>query len=313
MNLWLIVAVLVVGFITGYFRSEDRNLALISGYIIRFGLYILIAVMGMRIGADAGIIADLGRIGLQAALLAGGAIIGSVILLQLFSFYLKAALEVSDENRADYKDMIETENGEALALTGKILLLVGAGIAGGWLVLPGSFLPVLEDITVISLAILLLGVGIDIGQNRTIFSQIKALGVRLIIIPLFVALGSIIGTVLVGTGLGLAANESAAVGAGFGWYSLSAVMLTDLHSVELGSLAFLTNIIREMLALISIPLVARYISAIAAIGPGGATTMDVTLPLLKETSGEAVLIPAFINGVVLSALVPIIVPFLLNL
>ncbi|MGM0420453.1 MAG: lysine exporter LysO family protein [Bacillota bacterium] len=313
MNLWLILAVLVGGLIVGYFRSEDKGLASLAGYIIRFGLYILIAVMGMRIGADAGIIADLGRIGLQAAFLAVGAIAGSVILLQLFSFYLKAALEVSDKNVAGYEDMVKTENGEALILTGQILLLVGVGIAGGWLLLPGSFLPVLEDITVVSLAVLLLGVGIDIGQNRTIFRQIKALGVRLVIIPLFVALGSILGTVLVGTVLGIAANESAAVGAGFGWYSLSAVMLTDLHSVELGSLAFLTNIIREMLALISIPLVARYISAVAAIAPGGATTMDVTLPLLKETSGEAVLIPAFINGVILSALVPIVVPFLLNL
>jgi len=40
--------------------------------------------------------------------------------------------------------------------------------------------------------------------------------------------------------------------------------------------------------------------------------MDVTLPLLKKVGGEEIVIPAFINGAVLTALVPFLVPFLLN-
>jgi len=313
MNLWLIVAFLVAGFLFGFWRHQDKIVSKISDLVIFFGLMILILLWVTRIGADEEVIADLGQIGFQAFIIAVGAVAGSVIFLYLFSFYLKAALDHKDGSIDGYEEMVSAENGGALKLTGQIIAIVIAGLIIGWLFLSQSILPVLENLTVAALAVLLLGVGIDIGQNRTIFNQIKALGIRLVIIPLFVALGSIFGAVISGTLIGLAANETAAVGAGFGWYSLSAVMLTDLHSVELGSLAFLTNIIRELLALISIPLISRFLGGIPAIGPGGATTMDVTLPLLRESSGEAIVIPAFINGVILSTLVPILVPFLLNL
>ena len=41
--------------------------------------------------------------------------------------------------------------------------------------------------------------------------------------------------------------------------------------------------------------------------------MDVTLPLVKQSGGEAVVIPAFISGVVLTALVPLLVPFFITI
>ena len=62
-----------------------------------------------------------------------------------------------------------------------------------------------------------------------------------------------------------------------------------------------------------LPFVVKYFGSLAAVAPGGATTMDVTLPLVKESGGEAVVIPAFISGAVLSILVPILVPFFLGL
>jgi uncharacterized membrane protein YbjE (DUF340 family) len=111
----------------------------------------------------------------------------------------------------------------------------------------------------------------------------------------------------------MVAKEAMAVGAGFGWYSLSAVLITKIHSVELGSVAFLTNVFRELLTIISLPFVVKYIGKIPSIGPGGATTMDVTLPLIKKVAGEEIAVPAFISGVVLSSLVPILVPFILNI
>ena len=124
------------------------------------------------------------------------------------------------------------------------------------------------------------------------------------------AIGSIAGTVIMGLLLGAPAAESAALGAGFGWYSFSGVLLTRLHSLELGTLAFLTNVSREVLAILLIPLVARYGGAHAALAPGGATTMDVTLPFIVKFAGSDMALLAFINGLTLTILVPILIPLL---
>ena len=311
MDLGLLVVFLLAGFALGFFQENNRLLSRLARWVVHFGLLVLIAAMGARIGADPEVIADLGRIGLQSFGLAIGGITGSVICLYIFSYYVEILSEQSDHHEHGVYETSGDEGG--LRLTAIILLVVTAGCLAGWLILPETALPLLTSLTAYSLMVLFVGVGVDIGQKRGIFRQIRELGWRIIAIPLLVAIGSIIGTVIAGTLLGLLRNESAALGAGFGWYSLSAVLLTDLHSVELGSMAFLTNIMREMLALVIIPLIAPLLGSITAIAPGGATTMDVTLPLLKKVGGEEVVLPAFINGVVLTALVPLLVPFLLAL
>ena len=311
MDLGLLVIFLLAGFALGFFQENNRLLSRLARWVVHFGLLVLIAAMGARIGADPEVIADLGRIGLQSFGLAIGGITGSVVCLYIFSYYVEILSEQSDHHEHGVYETSGDEGG--LRLTAIILLVVTAGCLAGWLILPETALPLLTSLTAYSLMVLFVGVGVDIGQKRGIFRQIRELGWRIIAIPLLVAIGSIIGTVIAGTLLGLLRNESAALGAGFGWYSLSAVLLTDLHSVELGSMAFLTNIMREMLALVIIPLIAPLLGSITAIAPGGATTMDVTLPLLKKVGGEEVVLPAFINGVVLTALVPLLVPFLLAL
>ncbi len=153
-------------------------------------------------------------------------------------------------------------------------------------------------------------IGLEFGGNRRVLSQIRSLGYQVILLPLAVAGGSIAGSILLGFFLGAPAGESAAIGAGFGWYSFSGVMLTKLHSIELGTLAFLTNVSREVLSILLIPTVARYGGPHAAVAPGGATTMDVTLPIIVRAAGPDMALMAFINGLVLTILVPILIPLL---
>ena len=312
MDMWILLAFLGGGMAAGFFTADSSKLLKISGYILHIGLLILIGIMGARIGADEEVISDIMRIGMQSFLLAVGGIIGSLIFLQLFSYYLRAAQTVRTEDESRHEDLVSQSNGSLLGLTAIILLTVVIGLVIG-LVLPEGFLPWLENMTQYALAVLLLGVGIDLGSRHGVLAQLKTLGLRIVMIPLFIAAGSIIGTIITGNLLGFAAGEAGAVGAGFGWYSLSAVILTEIYSVELGSLAFLTNIMREMMAIVSIPLIASVLGPITAIAPCGATSMDVTLPLLKRSGGEAIVIPAFINGMILSALVPILVPFFISL
>jgi uncharacterized membrane protein YbjE (DUF340 family) len=164
----------------------------------------------------------------------------------------------------------------------------------------------------IGLCLLLLFVGMDIGRNKDIVNHIKACGFRILLVPIMIALGSIIGSMAGGFIIGLPYNESGAIGAGFGWYSLSAVLLSD-YSAEIGAVAFITNVCREIFALMAIPFIAKYIGKLESIAPAGATAMDTSLPVVARATDSKTAVVSFISGVVLSLLVPILVPLLISL
>lgn len=196
------------------------------------------------------------------------------------------------------------------------LLIVSSVLVGvflGRFVLPSEVISWLDSFVSVALGILVLGVGIELGQSGDVLGKIRTLGWKLVWVPLVIGIGSIGGAVVMGRFLGLPFNESSAVGAGFGWYSLSGVLLTQIYRVDTGALAFLANVFREVLAIITIPIVAKFLGNLEAIAPGGATTMDVTLPLISKTTDEETTIIAFVTGAVLSAVVPILVPFFIGL
>ena len=195
-------------------------------------------------------------------------------------------------------------------MTFSILLTVGVGIFLGYSIFPPSTNQYVGLFIDFGLCLLLFFVGIDIGRQRDIFEKVKRMGLKVLLVPIMIAIGSISGAMAGGYLLKLPLNQAAAVGAGFGWYSLSAIELSK-HSPQLGSLAFITNISREIIALIFIPLIAKYIGKLESIAPAGATAMDTTLPIISKSTDGGVAVISFITGVVLSLLVPILVPLMM--
>ena len=197
-------------------------------------------------------------------------------------------------------------------MTVKILLAVGFGILFGLFIFPGNMATYMSTFISIGLCILLFFVGIDIGRQENIAKKVKELGLKVLLVPLMVALGSIIGSMFGGAILGIPINQAGAIGAGFGWYSLSAIELAK-HSAQLGTLAFITNVCREIIAIIIIPIIAKYIGKLESIAPAGATAMDTTLPIISKATDGNVAVISFITGASLSLLVPILVPFFMIL
>jgi len=195
-------------------------------------------------------------------------------------------------------------------MTFSILLAVGIGIVLGYALFPPETNNYIGYMIDFGLCLLLFFVGLDIGRQRNIFKKVKSMGLRVLLVPLMVAVGSISGAIAGGYILKLPLNEAGAVGAGFGWYSLSAIELSK-HSPQLGSLAFITNVSREIIALIFIPLVAKYIGRLESIAPAGATAMDTTLPIISSATDGGVAVISFITGVILSFMVPILVPLMM--
>jgi uncharacterized membrane protein YbjE (DUF340 family) len=193
-----------------------------------------------------------------------------------------------------------------------IIAALASGIVVGLFLFPRSLLQYTGLITDIGLCALLFFVGIDIGRNKNIINQIKACGLKILLIPLMIALGSITGSILGGFVLGLPLNESGAVGAGFGWGSLSGILLSD-YSAETGAIAFIANMCRDIISLTTIPYIAKYIGKLESIAPAGATAMDMSLPIISKSTDSTTAVISFITGVLLSMLVPVLVPLLISL
>ena len=197
-----------------------------------------------------------------------------------------------------------------------ILFALGSlalGVLFGRFFLPAEALPLMDTLMSYALMLLLLSVGIEVGTNKTVFRKIAEYNVRILVIPFGVAAGSIAGGLLLGLALGMPPGEAGAISSGFGFYSVSAVILRELGGSQLGTVAFLTNMLRELLSFLLIPLVAKWFGRYAAIAPSGATAMDTTLPAIARAAGEETALMAVISGVVLTALVPVLVPLIYQL
>lgn len=192
-----------------------------------------------------------------------------------------------------------------------IILTVAAGILYGKFLLPQTFGGMIEDIVTYSLAFMIFIVGIDIGRNKEACLKLKTMGIKIILVPIAVIAGTFLGSIAAKLVLAMPLKEVLAVGAGFGWYSLSGVLIAQSYSVELGATAFLANVIREMLAFILIPVLVSYVGKIAAIAPGGATTMDSTLPLITKVTDVNTGLIAFTSGLLITFIVPFLIPAIL--
>lgn len=195
------------------------------------------------------------------------------------------------------------------ALFGAII----AGIGVGYLFFNVSDKPMLDSILMTALNFMVLVAGVEIGSNRKLLAKIcTPQNITLALaLPVATIVGSLGGGYLSHFLTGLDAYDSILVASGLGWYSLSSVVISTMHSTELGAIAFLGNMLREVSSFILIPLLARWYK-LMSIAPGGAATMDSLLPLVINAAGMDTGMFSFINGLVLSLLVPVFLSVLLG-
>ena len=114
-----------------------------------------------------------------------------------------------------------------------IIASVLLGIIVGKMGILAGFIQYIDLISTLALNLLLFSVGIELGRNKEIWQRLANFGWRIILLPLGVALGTLLGSAFISQAIDLPVNQALAVGAGFGWYSLSGVLLNELVSPEL--------------------------------------------------------------------------------
>lgn len=156
------------------------------------------------------------------------------------------------------------------------------------------------------LYLLMFCVGISVGGQRGVLVSLRRHSAQILLGPLGVIVGSLAGGGLCGLLLRMPLREALSIGGGLGWYSLAGVSVSSAAGVAAGSIAFLSNLLREIGAFLLIPLVARRLNACACIAVAGATSEDTTLPMiLRYTDGETAVL-SVLNGVICSAFVPVL-------
>lgn len=151
-------------------------------------------------------------------------------------------------------------------------------------------------------------VGISIGNDPNTLKSFRSLNPRLIFLPIMTICGTLAGCAIAGIFMSNhSSSDCMAVGAGFGYYSLSSIFITEYKGPELGTIALLSNIMREILALLGAPLLVRYFGKLAPISVGGATTMDTTLPIITKCSGKEFIIISIFHGFIVDFSVPFLV------
>jgi uncharacterized membrane protein YbjE (DUF340 family) len=160
--------------------------------------------------------------------------------------------------------------------------------------------------------ILLFVMGLTFSIDKEAVAKLRKSGFKLLIVPVLVIIGSVLGGLVAGLALQLNLFGSMAVTAGYGWYTLTGPLLTQMLGTEWGALGFAANFLRELLTILTITFLVK-LDKYAPIAAGGATTMDTTLPVIVRYCGSETLITAFSSGFVLSMLAPFTVAAIASL
>lgn len=167
-----------------------------------------------------------------------------------------------------------------------------------------------SNISFYALCALMFSVGISIGNDPQTLRNFRSLNPRLVLLLVATILGTLSAAALVSLILPhRSASECMAIGSGMGYYSLSSIFITQYKGPELGTLALLSNILREIMTLLCAPLLVRWFGNLAPISAGGATTMDTTLPIITRTAGQQFVIVSIFHGFITDFSVPFLVTF----
>ena len=288
----LILAPLFLGFAIAL---SNRQLMTVIHYSVEGLVYFILALLGLGLGQMEGLLGQLGTMAAQVAGLVLVLLVANMAGLWLFHRWQPMHTEAAETGaRPGYG---------RLFLAGlKPLLSVLIGALLGYFLFPD--LPMVDDVATWALMLLLFLIGLQLRNAglslRKLLMNRQGLGIALALV-----VSSLVAGLALVPVLDIPWHQSLALASGFGWYSLSGIVIGDALGPAWGGVAFLNDVLREIIALALIPLVIHARPAMA-IGYGGATAMDFTLPVIRSSGGLACVPVAIASGFLLSFLSPVV-------
>ncbi|MDD3163176.1 MAG: lysine exporter LysO family protein [Sphaerochaetaceae bacterium] len=275
-----------------------------TGVCLQASLLVLLFCMGVNAGRIDGIYQKLSSMGLHALLLAASAMAGSFLLALAYDLVLNSRNEASGSERSRGSGFSLSALREPLVM----VLSVAAGMAAQ--TLAPEALNWYSGSLVDAMLYLMMGlVGMQMAQNDVNYKALFR-SPDLIVLPLITILGSYLGTMILSLLMPYSMKQCLGMVSGFGWYSLSGVLITNAGFPVLGTISFLANLMRELSSFFLVPLAGRLLPGKMnpAICLSGTSSMDFLLPLLRQNYGLAAVPKAIIHGCIMAFFVPLLIP-----
>ena len=299
----VIFAVIIGGIATGRLLI-GRRLAFVPR-LITVIIWALLFLLGVEVGSDPAVVGSLATLGGAALAIFALSVAGSIFAAWLLWRRIRGRAVPADDGEA----AADVPVSAWAALCGS-LVIVAFFVAGCVVGLFAPFDLAGSRVSAYVLYALMFCVGITLGNDRTLAGRVRRLDPRRALLPVATAVGTLAGAALAAPLLAeWSLTESLAVGAGFGYYSLSSIFIADFPGPELATIALLCNVMREIFTLLAAPLVARWCGPLAAVSIGGATTFDTTLPIITQAAGRPYAVVSVFHGCVLDFSVPFLVTF----
>lgn len=287
----------------GYlFRVTNPTVTQIINKTVTICLYLILLIMGISLGQLDDLTTKLPQIAVTAFGLSAilhGCNMAAFMLYDKFSPIVREAHE-AQALPSRWKAIIES-----LILCGT----VAAGGVFGFLTKGVLNFPLTSSTYV--LVVMIFCIGIQLRNSgipvREVFLNRRGIMISLI----FIASG-LLGGVISAFVLDLTLPQALTFSSGFGWYSLSSVLVNDAWGAMYGSIAFFNDLSREILCLFTIPFFMRLFPS-TAIGLAGATALDCTLPIIQKSGGIQVVPLAISFGFIINLAVPFLLALFIGL
>ncbi|NBI42381.1 LysO family transporter [[Haemophilus] felis] len=283
---------------TGYLIKTSNNLYLKSiNQIVMLLLYIILFLMGYSLGQLDNLATKLPIIAVSAftfaVIIQSSNLVGLMIYDRFYPLPLKA------------HNSFQISRWKLLLDSGKLCSMVLLGFFVGYF--SKGVISLLFGSSTYILVCLIFLVGVQLRNNGISLRQVL-FNKRGMITGFIFAFTSLLGGVVAALVLNLPITQGLAIASGFGWYSLSSVVINDAWGPMFGSIAFFNDLSREIFSLFCIPfLMANYRSS--AVGISGATALDCSLPIIQKSGGIEVVPLAISFGFVTNILPPILLVF----
>ena len=293
----LIFTPLVIGYLLPFTNKSYLDYV---NRITHYLIYFILFLMGLSLAALDNLSSNLQLI-LKIAMTFFFVIgLANLLVLPILDKYFPVQTESTATKLPFHKMMMESV---------KLVLVVSLGLAIGLLSL--FSLQWVDQTSEAVLLFLLLFIGIQLRNSGLTLKQILINKHGMLIASAIIST-SLFGGYIASLLLEIDTFQGMAMASGFGWYSLAGILMGDAFGPVYGGASFMIELLRELVALVLIPLFIRT-KPCTSIGYAGATAMDFTLPVIQTTGGVRCVPIAIVSGFILSLLVPVLMLFFVSL
>lgn len=310
-----------IGIMLGLFIKRPGFL-FASETVMTVALIILMLAIGIGVGMDESVMNNFLNIGLNCVVISLSAIFFSVIFMVVIEKTILPLGKLDAELKTKHMDLNSMNDNNSLEHVNSdppeksrshLVWIMPTTVIAGLLI--GIFFRshlderMIDGCFTVSLAILYISVGVSQGAHKEVFSFIRKLGFKILLIPIAVVIGSLLGGFLSGLLLGLPIHTSVLSAGGMSFYSITGAFMTETYGLEAGTYGFIVNIMREFFTVLLMPLLIR-IGPGSPIVSGAAGDMDTMLAPITKFIGVRLGLVALITGIVLTFVVPVMLPVL---